>query len=75
MLFCALPVSKSTVDKSEEIKNGFILDSNNLCRLYSSEFLLLQESVLEYDSFGRITPAADNKNQCVFSDTFSSFLR
>lgn len=60
MLSCALPVSK--VDKSEEIKNGFILDSNNLWRLYSSEFLLLHDSVLEYDSFERITPAADNKN-------------
>lgn len=72
MLSCALPVSKSTVDKSEEIKNGFILDSNNLWRLYSSEFLLLQESVLEYDSFGRITPAANNKTNVCFLTHFHS---
>lgn len=54
MSSCDLLISKSTIDESEEIKNGFILDSNNPWRLYSLEFLLLQESVVECDSIGRI---------------------
>lgn len=29
MSSCDLLISKSTIDESEEIKNGFILDSNN----------------------------------------------
>lgn len=54
MSSCDLLISKSTIDESEEIKNGIILDSNNPWRLYSLEFLLLQESVVECDSIGRI---------------------